>query len=121
MVMLECLVSCQIKANGLIILESYKDLFTNILNFISSNRGCMILGAMVFNYREATSRNYLYTEAQDLDHRSEIKVNADGNNNPKREDKLGNNAAYNLLYELNDIGEVSGDIDHNTKKVLNVD
>ena len=44
--MLKCLVSYQIKANELIILESYKDLFTNI---ISSDRGCMILGAMVFN------------------------------------------------------------------------
>jgi len=39
--MLKCLVSYQIEANELIILESYKDLYTNM--------GCMILDAMVFN------------------------------------------------------------------------
>lgn len=121
MVMLKCLESRQRKANGLII-PSYKDLFTNILNFISSDRRSRMLGTTVFNYRKAISRNYLYTEAQDLDHGSETEVNADRYNSPKREDELAINAAkYLVFYELNDIGEAYGDINHNTKKVLNVD
>lgn len=81
-----------------------------------------MLGTTVFNYRKAISRNYLYTEAQDLDHGSETEVNADRYNSPKREDELAINAAeYLVFYELNDIGEAYGDINHNTKKVLNVD
>lgn len=97
--------------------------FTRICSPTSSHpTGDLWYWVLQYSITEKQSaENYLYAEAQNLDHSSEIKVSADRNSSPKQWNELDDNVTSNPAYEPNNTGEDYGDIHYNSKKVLDVD